>query len=378
MHTTATRVGALLLVCLVVLAPLVAAARDYYEVLGVRRSASEREIKSVYRKKARDMHPDRNPDRADEFMELTDAYQTLSDAELRRIYDTRGADGVRDHQARKNNGHAHDPFDIFKQFFGGGGGEETTPKGPTKSFTAELSVGDIYSGRVFTVTTERSVVCPACSGSGAKSPAHISRCAACGGQGVQIIKHQIMPGFVTNVQMQCQACGGGGQVITQSCARCHGARTVTETAEIDVDVEAGAAEGARYVFEGAGDAAPDVDPGDVVVNVRSSPVAGDMRRVGHDLYYTVALPLHEALLGFDKSFTHYDGHKFDLKRSGPTQPGHVQRVPGEGLPIPLDEQEGDATHGDMYVEYAVVIPKLSARQRKTIESVFVETTHTEL
>ncbi|WFD34294.1 DnaJ- protein scj1 [Malassezia cuniculi] len=378
MHTTATRVSALLLVCLLLLAPLVAAARDYYEVLGVKRTATEKEIKSVYRKKARNMHPDRNPDRADEFMELTDAYQTLIDPELRRIYDTRGADAVKEHQTRKNNGHVNDPFDIFKQFFGGGAKDDSTPKGPAKSFTAELSVADMYNGRVFTVTHERTVVCPSCSGSGAKSSAHIHRCSACDGQGVQVVRHQIMPGFVTNVQAQCQTCGGAGQVITQSCSRCGGSKTIMEHAEIDVDVEAGAAEGAQYVFEGAGDASPGIDPGDVVVHIHSTPQPGDMRRVGHDLYYTVPLSLNEALFGFDKSFTHYDGHAFDFKRDGPTQYGHVERIQGQGMPIPMEEQEGDKTHGDMFIDFTVVIPKLSAKQRKVIESVLVETLHTDL
>lgn len=383
MHTTATRVLACVLLAVCVLAPLVAAARDYYEVLGVSRSAGAREIKSVYRKKARAMHPDRNPERADEFIELTDAYQTLVDPELRRMYNRGGADAVREHQARKNNGHAAaDPLDIFRQFFGGAGAaaaDDAAPKAAPKSFTAELSVADMYNGRVFTVTHERAVVCPACSGSGAKSPAHIHRCTHCDGQGVQVVQHQLMPGFVTNVQMQCAACGGAGQVITARCARCRGRRTVQEKADLDVDVEAGAREGAQYVFDGAGDAAPDVDAGDVVVNVHSSPAPGDMRRVGHDLYYTLHLSLTEALFGVDKAFAHYDGHTFDIVRHGPTQPGHVERIEGQGMPIPFDDQDGNRTHGDMYITFAVVIPKLGARARHAVEAALAPAAvHTEL
>lgn len=270
MASGALRVALVALVVLVMLAPLAAAVRDYYETLCVSRHASEREIKSAYRKKARSIHPDKHPDKSEEFIELSDAYQVLSDADMRAVYDHHGADGVKERQSANAQGRGSgDAFDLFRQFFGGGAAaDETTPKGPQKTFNAELSLSDIYNGRTFSVEHQRTVVCPDCFGSGALSSKHIHTCSACSGNGVLLMRQQIMPGFVTNVQVACDKCGGAGKIIAKPCARCHGAKTVQEHADIDVQVEPGAREDAAYVFEGAADESPDVDAGDVVVQIR--------------------------------------------------------------------------------------------------------------
>jgi len=371
---------ALLVVLLVCVPLLVAAARDWYDVLGVSRQASERDIKSAYRKKARHIHPDKHPDRADEFMELTEAYQTLSDPEMRSIYDRYGADAAKQHQTKKDSGH-QDPLDLFRQFFGGGGGgQETTAKGPTKIYQASMPLADVYTGRSFTIEHERTVVCPACFGSGAHSSKHIHTCSHCHGRGVQIMQQQIMPGFTTNVQMQCPHCHGAGRTIAKLCGRCRGERVLNDKTEIEVEVEAGAREGVEYVLEEMGDQSPDADPGDVHVQVTSESGPGDLRRLGHNLYTTEALSLHEALLGFDRIFQHYDGHKVRLRRADVTQPGFVLRVEDEGMPIPVGEREkaGGRTHGDLFVEFHVVLPKLDAEKRARLGDVLAPVTHTEL
>ncbi|WFD24944.1 DnaJ- protein scj1 [Malassezia equina] len=373
---------ALLLGLLVYLPLLVAAARDWYEVLGVSRHASERDIKSAYRKKARHIHPDKHPDRAEEFMELTEAYQTLSDPELRSIYDRYGADAAQQHQAKKDSGH-QDPLDLFRQFFGGGasGGADTTPKGPTKIYQASVPLADVYIGRSFTIEHERTVVCPACFGSGAHSSEHIHTCSQCQGRGVQMMRQQIMPGFVTNVQMQCPHCNGAGRTIAKLCGRCRGQRVLHDKTEIEVEVEAGAREGYEYVLEEMGDQSPDMEAGDVVVQVTSDAGPGDLRRLGHHLYTTEALSLHEALLGFDRTFHHYDGHTVRLRRTEVTQPGFVMRVEDEGMPIPVDErdQAGGRLHGDLFVEFRVVLPKLDAEARAQLGQVLAPPmAHTEL
>ncbi|CCV00074.1 unnamed protein product [Malassezia sympodialis ATCC 42132] len=370
---------ALLAVLLIVVPLLVAAARDWYDVLGVSRHASERDIKSAYRKKARHIHPDKHPDRADEFMELTEAYQTLSDPELRSIYDRYGAEAAQQHQNKKESGH-QDPLDLFRQFFGGGA-QETTAKGPTKIYQASVPLSDVYNGRSFTIEHERMVVCPACFGSGAHSPAHIHTCSQCHGRGVQVLRQQIMPGFVTNVQMQCPHCHGAGRTIAKQCGRCRGERVLQDKTDIEVEVEAGAREGFEYVLEEMGDQSPDTDPGDVVVKVTSEAGPGDLRRLGHNLYTTEALSLHEALLGFDRTFQHYDGHTVRLRRADVTQPGFVLRVEDEGMPIPVDEREqaGGRTHGDLFVEFHVVLPHLDAQKRAQLSEVLAPpVAHTEL
>lgn len=371
---------ALLVVLLVCVPLLVAAARDWYDVLGVSRQASERDIKSAYRKKARHIHPDKHPDRADEFMELTEAYQMLVDPELRAIYDRHGAEAARHHQGRKESGH-QDPIDLFRQFFGGGGSSDSTAKGPTKIYQATMPLADMYNGRIFTIEHERTVVCPACFGSGAHSSEHIHTCPHCHGRGVQILQQQIMPGFTTNVQMQCPHCHGAGRTIAKLCSRCRGQRVVHDKTEIDVEVEAGAREGVKYVMEEMGDQSPDTVPGDVVVQITSETGPGDLRRLGHHLYMTQAIPLREALLGFDRTFSHYDGHTVRLRRTDVTQPGYVMRIEDEGMPIPVDEREeaDGRTHGDLFVEIQVVLPQLDAHARAQLGEIWaLNTPHTEL
>ena len=365
---------ALALVCAVCVAPLVGAARDYYEVLGVRRTASDREIKTSYRKIARAIHPDKHPDKATEFMELSEAYQVLSDPELRAVYDQHGAEAAQQRQAQNNNGQRPgDPMDLFRQFFGGGAGaSDETPKGPRQTYNAELALSDIYVGRVFTLEHIRPVVCPACYGSGAHSPQDIHTCSACQGQGVQLMRQQLMPGFATNVQVACPTCGGKGKIIKKACRRCRGDKTVMERTEIDVDVEAGAREGAEYVFEGLGQQAPDIDPGDVVVSISSKTEPGDYRRVGHNLYYTLPISLPEALFGFTKEMRHYDGHTFTVRRTQPTQPHTVDRIPDEGLPIPEGERDDAQGRiaGDLFVTYEVIVPQLTGKRRDAVMRAF--------
>lgn len=315
-------------------------------------------------------------------MELSEAYQTLSDAEMRQVYDRHGADAAKQRQAQKDNGQrSGDAFDLFRQFFGGGASDET-PKGPRRMYEAEMALSDVYTGRTFTLSHTRSVVCPECYGSGAESSAHIHTCSQCNGQGAQIMRQQIMPGFVTNVQVQCNACGGKGKTIAKLCKRCRGQKTVVDETEIEVEVEAGAREGAEYHFEGMGEQSPDHDAGDVVVVIHTKTGPGDFRRVGHNLYFTVPLSLSEALFGFEKELTHYDDHPFTLRRRSATQPGHVERILDEGLPIPEEERDAaqGRTVGDLFVTYSVVIPETQGKTRQALAKALGvdDVRHTEL
>ena len=258
------------------MAALVAAAKDYYKVLGVDKSASERDIKRAYRKRAQKIHPDKHPDKHAEFLELSDAYQTLSDAETRKIYDRYGVDGVKKHQARKDNPHQHaqDPFDIFSRFFGGGGGGGGgVRKGPSKAFNVDVDVEDFYKGKTFTIEYQRNVVCSHCDGSGAESPADIHTCDACDGRGIRIVRQQIMPGFITNAQMTCDRCGGAGSVIAHKCSKCQGQKIAQEVASIEVELERGAENGVEVVIEGEADEAPDYVAGDVIVKIKYVSIA---------------------------------------------------------------------------------------------------------
>ncbi|PKI82588.1 DnaJ- protein scj1 [Malassezia vespertilionis] len=366
-----------------VCAACLARASDYYNVLGVDRRASAREIKSAYRRIARAIHPDKHPDKAAEFMELSEAYQVLSDETLRNVYDTQGADAAKQYQSHQSNGggRPQSAYDLFSQFFGGTAPDET-PKGPRKIYEAELSMQEIYNGRQFPLVFDRNVVCPQCMGSGAASSAHIHTCTTCNGGGVQIVRQQIMPGFVTNMQVTCQTCGGAGKMIQKVCARCKGEKIVVDEAEIEVSIDAGARDGAEYVFEGMSDQSPDTDAGDIAVIVKTVSMPGDFRRNGHNLYYTMPISLEEALFGFTHRLTHYDGHTFTVQRTGVTQPGHVVLIIDEGLPIAPDDREAaqGETHGDLFVTLNVVLPETRGSRRKALQEALVQhgQAHTEL
>lgn len=284
---------AALLVCLVVVVQ--AAARDYYAVMGVDRTADDRTIKRAYRKLAQKLHPDKHPEKNDQvsecvrarredesadplparsqFVEMSHAYQVLSDAKLRKIYDRYGEDGVKQHEQQSAAGGqgGQDAYNVFRNFFGGGGGpfgQAGPRRGPSKQYNLEVSLEDMYLGKKVQITHERNILCPACDGSGAKSKADIHTCDKCNGQGVRVVRQQIMPGFITNAQVQCDECRGQGRVIKHMCPRCGGNKVIREAAELDVEIVPGAHEGEEIIFEGDADEGPDYEAGDVIFNIR--------------------------------------------------------------------------------------------------------------
>ncbi|KAN0066459.1 DnaJ-related protein scj1 [Thecaphora frezii] len=374
---------ALLFVILVVTTSLVLAATDYYKVLGVDKRASERDIKRAYRKRAQKIHPDKHPDKHQEFIELSDAYQALSDPETRKIYDRQGVEGVKKHQAQKDNPHQqhHDPFDIFSRFFGGGGGGHAVRRGPSKAFNVEASLKDFYNGKTFTLEYERHVLCSHCDGSGAESPAHIHTCETCQGHGVRIVRQQIMPGFVTNAQMTCDVCGGGGTTIAKKCHQCKGAKILREEAKVEVEIERGAPDGKEYIIEGESDEGPEFEAGDVIVRVHSNAQGGKFRRQGSSLHMTLPISLSEALLGFHRNITHLDGRVFTVRRDGVTQPGFVSTIDDEGMPIAgtmISDASDEATRlgrdmlfGKLYIQWEVVFPEsIDDKLRSSLETLF--------
>lgn len=353
------------------LAQVVAAARDFYKILGVDRSASERDIKRAYRKMAQKLHPDKNPGEHDRFIDVSDAYQVLTDANLRKVYDRYGEEGVKKHQNGEDaSGRPKDPFDLFASWFGGGGGPgQAVRKGPSKQFNVQVALGDIYLGKTFSIHHDRRVVCPHCDGSGAESKADMHQCDACGGRGVRIVRQQIMPGFVTNAQMTCDVCSGTGTMIAHKCHVCGGDKVVVEPqAELEIDLLPGTPEGTVISLEGEADESPDHEPGDIIIRIASARQPSDFRRQGPHLYFDHPISLADALLGFSHNITHYDGHQVVIARSGVTQPGYTQTIEGEGLPLWSEEEnaplsylknEADvskADFGNLYIRYSVVLP----------------------
>ncbi|KAG9049101.1 DnaJ- protein scj1 [Tulasnella sp. UAMH 9824] len=336
---------------------IVAAGADYYKVLGVGRSASDSEIKKAYRKLSRAHHPDKGGSE-EKFAEIAQAYEVLSDSEKRAIYDRHGEEGLKAHES---GGGRTNPFDMFSSFFGGGPGREQVRRGPTMLSEFDVNLSDIYKGNHVEFNVRKKILCDHCRGSGA-APGHdsIHTCTGCNGQGIKIGRQQVFPGMFTHVQMTCDECGGAGQVITKVCPHCKGSKVIEHTQHYTLDVAKGLPEGHEVTFEGEGDESPDWEAGDIVLRVRSKKVQGGFRRKDTSLYWTETLGIEEALLGFERNITHLDGHVVRIKRAGVTQPGFVQTVVGEGMPV----FEGRG-YGDLFVEYKVVLPTSISKNTRT-------------
>lgn len=344
---------------------IVNAGRDYYEVLGVDRSASKREIRKAYKNLSRKYHPDKNPGdkKAEEkFIELAKAYEVLSDDEQRRIYDQYGEEGL-------NHGEQqfHDPFDIFRQFgFGGGEPRHQERKGPEINIDLEVSLEDLYMGAYIDADIKKQVICTYCRGSGAASQEDVHICPACKGTGKRMVRQMLGPGIYQQVQMVCDACGGKGKTIKKKCPHCHGERVQRGGEPISITVEKGMSDGHRIVFEREGDQHPEVTPGDIIFTIKTIPHPLFTRK-GNNLYVKVGISLADALLGFEKEIHHLDGHVVELKRTGITPPGFVQEIYDEGMPL----HEFPSEQGKLYVEYVVAFPtELSDEQKEVIKNNF--------
>jgi len=341
-------------------------AADFYKVLGVSKSASDADIKKAYKKLSRKYHPDKNKESGAEqkFVEVARAYEVLSDSTKRPIYDRHGEEGVKQHEGGQQH---HNPFDMFASFFGGGHQSDQVRRGPTMTSEFEVTLADMYGGNDIDFMIKKHILCDHCRGSGAASDGDIHVCSGCGGKGIRMVQQQMFPGMVVQSQVTCNECGGRGKVIHRVCPHCGGSKVVDHTAHYTLEVTPGMPEGHEVVFEGEGDESPDWEAGDIILKVRSGKQKGSFRRKETSLYWHETISVEEALLGFERNLTHLDGHVVNLKREGVTQPDFVQVVKGEGMPR-FDEP---SLHGDLYVEYTVVLPAtLSNDQKRKLADAF--------
>ncbi|GAB7346646.1 hypothetical protein MBLNU459_g1778t1 [Dothideomycetes sp. NU459] len=361
---------ALALLCLLPLLAL--CAEDYYKLLGIDKSASDREIKKAYRTLSKKFHPDKNP--GDEtvhqkFVEVAEAYEALIEPETRKIYDQYGHEGVKQHK-QGGGRQQQNPFDLFSRFFGGGGhfghGQR---RGPNMEVRVHVPLRDFYNGAEHEISIEKQAICGKCEGSGSED-GQTERCSKCNGQGAVIQKAQLAPGIFQQMQMQCDACGGKGTTIRHKCKTCGGSRVVREVESHTVTVEKGMPRGARIQYENEADESPDYVAGDLVVHLmEKEPELGKgeekldrtdgtfFRRKGNDLYWREVLSLREAWLGdWTRNLTHLDGHMVHLsrKRGEVVQPNGVEIVPREGMPV--WRHEDGPEFGSLHVEYVVLLP----------------------
>jgi len=324
------------------------AKRDYYEVLGVVKTAVDDDIKKAYRKLAMQHHPDRNPGNPEaegKFKEIHEAYEVLISVEKRQIYDRHGHAGL-EGRGPAGQGGGVNFQDLIDDFlggfgFGGGGGNRRAQRGgprPGRDIQAVLDIDlvEAATGCKKTQTLPREEHCRECNGGGAKPGTSPSTCRRCGGQGAVIIQQGPF-----QVQQSCRACDGRGQVITDPCSTCRGAGRVEVKRTIEVEIPAGVDTGNRIRYTGEGDAGePGAPRGDLefVIRVRDHKF---FQRDGHNLICQWPITFAQAALGGSIEIVTLTGQKVPYELARGTQSHEVIRIAGHGMPNPRGGRRGD-------------------------------------
>lgn len=355
------------------------AKKDYYEVLGIEKGASEDEIKKAFRKLAIKYHPDKNrgnKEAEEKFKEINEAYQVLSDPEKRSNYDRFGtADfngaggGFGDFQG--GFGDFSDLGDIFGSFFGGGfgGGSRRNPNAPERGNDLEYAITLTFEEAVFGVKKEinltRSESCETCHGTGAKHGTSAKKCDKCGGSGrIRVQRNTPLGSFVT--ETSCDKCGGKGTIITDPCPDCHGSGHVRKRRKISVNIPAGVDTGNVIPLRGQGEHGKNGGPaGDLYINIKVIP-SKQFKRQGFDIYIDTHISFPKAALGTEITVPTIDG---DVKYTVPagTQSATVFRLKGKGIP-----RVNSSGRGDQYVKVIVDVPKTLNEKQKEALKLFAE------
>lgn len=354
------------------------ANKDYYEVLGIQKGASDDEIKKAFRKLAIKYHPDKNQgdkEAEQKFKEINEAYQVLSDPEKRAHYDQFGtADPGAGFGAGGFGGFDFSDMggfgDIFDTFFGGGGSGSKRRNGPVRGndieYTLNLTFEEAIFGTEKEISITRSESCEECHGSGAAPGTSAKTCPTCGGTGqVRVQRQTPLGSFVSTTT--CDKCGGKGKIIESPCHTCHGKGSVRKNRKITVKVPAGVDTGNVMPLRGQGEHGQNGgSPGDLYIKIRVAPSKKFVRK-GNDIYIDTHISMGHATLGIEIKVPTVDG---DVKYKIPagTQSGTLFRLKGKGVP-----RVNSSGRGDQYVKVIVDIPKnLNEKQKQALEA-FMET-----
>ncbi len=349
------------------------AKRDFYEVLGASKGASDAELKKAYRKKAMELHPDRNKDKENaesQFKDVNEAYDVLKDADKKAAYDRYG------HAAFENGGGARHPGfaggdgnfssafsdvfeDLFGDFMGGrGGGPQRAARGSDLRYNLRVSLEEAFSGEHKNISVQSSVACDSCSGTGAEGGAEPSNCPTCSGMG----KVRAQQGFFT-VERTCPTCSGRGQIITNPCGSCGGAGRTSKERSLAVNIPAGVETGTRIRLTGEGEAGMrGGPPGDLYIFIEVRPHA-IFERENQNLYCQIPVSFGTAALGGEIEAPTIDGGRSRVKIPAGSQNGKQMRLRSKGMPA----LRGGGS-GDLFIELAIETPvNLTGKQKELLK-----------
>lgn len=352
------------------------AKRDYYDLLGVSKGASEQELKKAYRKKAMELHPDRNKDKPDteaHFKEVNEAYDVLKDADKKAAYDRYGhaafeggmggggGGGFRPGAGQGDFGSAFsDVFDdLFGDFMGGGrgGGGQRATRGSDLRYNLNITLEEAFTGKQENISVSSSVACDTCEGSGAEGGAEPSTCPTCSGMG----KVRAQQGFFT-VERTCPTCSGRGQIITNPCGSCSGSGRQQRERSLGVNIPAGVETGTRIRLAGEGEAGLRGGPtGDLYIFIEVEDHA-IFERENTNLFCRVPVSMTTATLGGEIEVPTIDGGKSRVKVPAGSQSSKQMRLKGKGMPALRSNQ-----NGDLFLELAVETPvNLTTKQKELL------------
>ena len=345
------------------------AKRCYYEILGLARNASEQDLKSSYRKLAKDCHPDANggdKDAEHKFKELSEAYEVLKDPQKRAAYDHMG------HAAFEGPGRGHgfgpdfassmsDIFDdLFGEFMGGRRGRQRSggrERGADLRYNMDITLPEAYAGKTAQIRVPTSVTCTTCTGTGAKTGTRPATCTTCAGHG----KVRATQGFFT-IERTCPACQGRGEIINDPCDACSGSGRVVKERTLSVNIPAGVEDGTKIRLAGEGEAGMRGGPaGDLYIFLSIKPHEF-FQRDGADIFCRVPISMTTAALGGQIDVPTIDGEKTRVKVPEGTESGKQFRLKGKGMSVLRSRETGD-----LYIQVLVETPqKLTARQRELL------------
>jgi len=334
--------------------------RDFYNILGIKRSSSQQQIKKAYRKLSRKYHPDKNKDEGAEdiYKDVVAAYETLSNEEKKKVYDGQGESGVREFEKRGGDG-GGDPFDLFNMFGFNNGRRRRNdgglPKGPDVIIRMKVSLKTLYIGDIVDFDYVRSVMC-----------ANWDECETddreCEGPGIRMVTRQVGPGFIQKMQQQDDRCIAHGKRYNPNCRACPNGATEVDSIPLTLEIDPGMKHGDQIKFEDVADETIGHTSGDLIIELVAEKHEFFTRK-GEDLHMRINIPLVDALAGFSHDITHVDGHSVTIAPRNIIHCDSVFRIPGEGMP-------SGGRFGDIVVRFNIDFPShLSDSQKSKLREV---------